>query len=226
MAKFEIITKDMLHYVEVTLVNESVRAESGAARYWRGNIEMTNPVPSIGGMLKSAVTGNKIFRPVFKGSGILRLEPRFHEFVEIQLNGNKFILEKGAYWASEIGIDVDVHTNNMSSGLFSGDGFIQTLVSGNGKVIASSPGPIEIMDLANEKLVLDGVFVVARSSELNYSVQKSSKGILGSITSGEGLVQVIQGTGRVYISSIPNQSIALKNLIIQGVVGAFANNRK
>lgn len=221
MAVFEIKTRDLMHYVEIMLDNESVRTEAGVGRYWRGNINMTNPMPSVKGMLKSAITGNKVFRPVFTGTGILQLAPRFHEFVDIELKGNKVVLERGAYWASDMGVEVDAFVNNMSAGLLSGEGFIQTAVSGTGTVIACSPGPIEIVDLRNERLVLDGAYAVARSAGLGYSVQKSSRSIFGSVASGEGFVQVVEGTGRVYLSSIPNHTVALQEVIISGVLAAL-----
>lgn len=226
MAKFEIKTRDLMHYVEVTLENDAVRTEAGAAQYWRGHIEMTSPMPSVGGMLKSAITGNKIFRPVYKGTGTVMLAPRFHEFVEIDLKGNKVVLEKGAYWASDMGVDVDVHVNNISSGLFSGEGFIQTAVSGTGWVIASSPGPIEVINLQNERLVLDGAYAVARSAGLGYSVQRSSRSLFATASSGEGFVQVIEGTGRVYLSSIPNHSVALQQVIIDSLMGVLATKQQ
>ena len=157
---------------------------------------MTNPMPSVGNMIKSKMTGNKVFRPVFKGTGMLLMMPRFHEFVKIELNGSKVVLEKGAYWASDMNIEVDVHTNSLSAGLLSGEGFVQTAVVGTGTVIVSSPGPVEMVDLKNERLVLDRAYAVARSAGLSYSVKQSSKSIFSSVSSGEGLVQVIEGTGR------------------------------
>ncbi len=221
MPKFEIKTRDLMHYVEITLNNESVRAESGVGRYWRGNITMTNPMPSIGGMLKSAITGNKIMRPVYTGTGTLMLAPRFHEFIEIDLKHGSFVLEKGAYWASDMGVEVGAFVNNISSGLLSGEGFIQTEVTGTGVVIACSPGPVEIVDLHNERLVLDGAYAVARSSSLGYSVQKSSRSIFGTVASGEGFVQVVEGTGKVYLSSVPNHSIALQEVIVSSLMGVL-----
>jgi uncharacterized protein (AIM24 family) len=222
MAQFEIKTKDLMHYVEVTLNNESVRTESSVARYWRGNISMSNPMPSLGGMIKSKLTGNKIFRPVFTGTGTLMLAPRFHEFVSIDLNGGKVVLERGAYWASDMGVEVDMFTNNLAAGMFSGDGFIQTAVHGTGTVIACSPGPIEIVDLKNERLVIDGAYAVARSAGLGFSMQKSSRSLFATASSGEGFVQVIEGTGRVYLSAVPNHSIALQELIVDSMVGILA----
>jgi len=222
MPKFEIKVRDLMHYVEITLDNESVRTESGVGRYWRGNITMKNPMPSVSSMIKSSMTGNKVFRPVFSGTGTLMLAPRFHEFVQIELKNNKVVLEKGAYWASDMGVEVDMFANSLSAGLFSGEGFIQTAVNGTGVVIASSPGPIEIVDLKNERLVLDGAYAVARSAGLGYSVQKSTRSIFGTVSSGEGLVQVVEGTGRVYLSAIPNHSIALQELIVESIAGLLS----
>lgn len=226
MPKFEIKTVDLQHYVEITLDNESVRTEAGVATYWRGNITMSNPMPSVGNMIKSTMTGNKIFRPVFTGTGKVMLRPRFHEFVEIDLKGNKVVLERGAYWASDMGVEVDAHANSLSAGLFSGEGFIQTAVVGTGTVIATSPGPIEIVDLKNEQLVLDGAYAVARSAGLSYAMKQSSRNIFGSASSGEGFVQVIEGTGRVYLSAIPNHSVALQELMVGSILRAITPKAK
>jgi uncharacterized protein (AIM24 family) len=51
---------------------------------------------------------------------------------------------------------------------------------------------------------VDGSFAVARQAHLDYSVQKAAKGILSSMASGEGLVNVIRGTGRVLLAPVPN----------------------
>ncbi len=62
-------------------------------------------------------------------------------------------------------------------------------------VVVACPGPIEVIELENEKLVVDGNFAVARSESLEFSVQKASRSIIGSFTSGEGLVTVLEGSG-------------------------------
>ena len=65
-----------------------------------------------------------------------------------------------------------------------------------------SAGPVEELVLENNKLVVDGKFAFARSSTLNYSCQKATKSLLGSATSGEGMVRVYEGTGKVLMSPI------------------------
>jgi len=225
MATFEILTKDLMHYVEIMLTNDSVRTEAGAARYWHGNIEMKNPMPTMSGMLKSAVTGNKIFRPVYTGTGKIMLAPRFHEFIAIEMKNERYVIERGAYWASDMSVEVDTQVNSLSAGMMSGEGFIQTAVHGSGTVIASSPGPVEIIELKNDRLVLDGAYAVARSASLKYTMQKSSRSLFSTASSGQGLVQVLEGTGRVYLSPVPNHSVALQEVIIDSILGVTAAKR-
>jgi uncharacterized protein (AIM24 family) len=226
MPKFDVLTKDLVHYVEITLNHEAVRTEAGVARYWRGGIEMKNKMPTVSGMIKSAMTGNKIFRPVYEGTGKIMLAPRFHEFVAIALRNERYVIERGGYWASDMGIEVDVHMNSMSAGMFSGDGFIQTAVQGTGTVIACSPGPLEIIDLKNDRLVLDGAYAVARSANLKYTVQNSSRSLFSTVSSGQGLVQVLEGTGRVYLSPVPNSSVALQEVIIDSILRVVSAKKK
>ena len=56
--------------------------------------------------------------------------------------------------------------------------------------------------LNNDTLKVDGNFAVAWSKSLDFRVEKSSKTIVGSAMSGEGLVNVYRGTGRVLLAPV------------------------
>jgi uncharacterized protein (AIM24 family) len=45
-------------------------------------------------------------------------------------------------------------------------------------------------------------------------VQKATKGLISSLRSGEGLVNIIEGTGTVFISPIPNRSHRLDRRLL------------
>lgn len=90
-------------------------------------------------------------------------------------------------------------------------------MQGTGQVIIQAPGKIEILDLENQTLTVDGSFAVARQAHLDYAVQKAAKGILSSMASGEGLVSVIKGTGRVLIAPVPNIHNNLLTQIMSGM---------
>ena len=206
MVKFELIEKEMRNLVKVTLENDSVRTEAGAMYYMKGPIEMTSTqMGGVGGMFKSMLSGESIVRPVYEGTGELYLEPSYGVFTIFDLEGEEWILDKGAYYASEMSVEVGVFTNKAISGMFSGEGFFQTKVSGSGKVVVSSQGPLETVELNNDKLVVDGKFAVARTGNLEYRVQKASKGLFSTVISGEGLVNTFTGTGKVLLAPVAHR---------------------
>jgi uncharacterized protein (AIM24 family) len=112
-----------------------------------------------------------------------------------------------------MGIEIGSFTNKSISGLFSGEGFFQTKVSGVGKLVILSNGPLETIELNNGKLVVDGSFAVARQSSVQLTVSKANKGIFGSMISGEGIVNTFTGTGKVLIAPAANRYITLINYL-------------
>ena len=59
-----------------------------------------------------------------------------------------------------------------------------------------------IIDLSNDVLKIDGNFAIAWSSSLEFTVERSGKSLIGSAASGEGLVNVYRGTGRVLMQPV------------------------
>jgi uncharacterized protein (AIM24 family) len=97
---------------------------------------------------------------------------------------------------------------NVPSALFGGEGLFQTRIRGTGICVFESPVPAdEVMriDLKDETLQVDGNFALMRTGRIEFSVEKSTKGIIGTLTSGEGLLQTFRGTGSVWLA--PTQHI-------------------
>jgi uncharacterized protein (AIM24 family) len=205
MAKFEIVELEGVRLVKASLNNETVRTESGALYYMLGGITMESKAPSLGGLLKSMASGESIFRPTYTGTGTVFLEPSLGGFHILDLAGATWILESGAYWASEGSVTVDAFREKAWTAFKSGEGFLdfQTKVSGQGLVVLNAQGPVQEVVLNNEKLVVDGNYVVARPLGMSYSVERAAKSLLGSVTSGEGFVRVYQGTGTVLMAPVP-----------------------
>lgn len=217
MATFEIIEKQALRSVKIILDNETVRTESGALYYMRGKITMESKAPSAGGFLKSLATGENIFRPTYTGTGELYLEPSLSGFYILDLKGREWILDQGAYWASDGSVEVGVERNKLVAGLLGGEGLFQTKVKGYGKVAMVAQGPVEVVQLENDRLVVDGNFAIARTGNLNYRVEKATKSFLGSMTSGEFLVNTFEGTGTVLLAPVPYLQVMLLRRIQQSI---------
>ncbi len=220
MAVFTELSKNNVNYVEVELNNESVTLESGAMYYIHGQIEAESKMPSLGGMLKAGLTGENIFKPTYTGTGKIMLEPSFNDYHVIKLSNETYVLDQGAYVASDGCIEVSAFRNKLMTGLRSGEGMFQTKVSGEGQVVIQAQGPIQVLELNNDRLAVDGTFAVARSESLEYSVQKVSKSLIGSATSGEGFVNVFEGSGKVYMAPVPTFANMLATIITPyGIAG-------
>jgi uncharacterized protein (AIM24 family) len=221
MARFEILEKEGLFMVKCALDNETVRTESGALYYMRGSLTMESKAPSLGGMLKAFASGETVFRPTYTGTGELFLEPSFGGFHVMTLDGEPMILESGAYYASEAGVQLDVHREKTLTALKSGEGFVdfQTKVSGKGQVVLSTPGPVEEMRLSGEKLVVDGRYVLARPASMTYTAERATKSLVGSLTSGEGMVRTYQGHGTLLFAPFPYW----RKRLLDSVMGAVAS---
>ena len=95
--------------------------------------------------------------------------------------------------------------NNLSSAVAGGEGLFNLCLKGSGVVALESPVPMDELieiELNDDVLKVDGNFVVAWSSELEFTVERSGKSLIGSAASGEGLVNVYRGTGRVLMAPI------------------------
>ena len=68
-------------------------------------------------------------------------------------------------------------------------------------ILTESDQGIEF-ELDNDVLRIDGNMAVAWSNSLNFSVEKSTKSLLGSAVSGEGFVNVYRGTGKVLMAPV------------------------
>lgn len=210
---FEVLEKGALRFLKVEIENSAVRYEAGGLYYMLGNLEMEAKMPSATGFLKSIVTKESVVKPVIRGNGTVWFEPTFGNFTILELKGEEWITDRGAYYASEMGIEIGSYTNKSFTGLFSGEGFYQTQLAGKGKVVILSGGPLETIELNNQKLVVDGSFAVAREAGVQLNVSKASKGIFSSMISGEGLVNTFTGTGKVLIAPASNPYITMVNYL-------------
>ena len=210
MADIEIVDSEGMKMVKVNLSGDSIRSESGALHYMQGDIEMQTKAPSVGGFLKSMVSGEDIFRPTYKGTGEVYFgPPTLGEFHILEVEG-EMILDQGAYICSDIDIEIGIFRNKGMSMLAGGEGIFQTSVKGKGNVVVYSQGPLQVIHLENDTLTVDGSFAVARDASLQFTTQLLGKG-LSKIAGGEGFVNIIRGTGRVYLAPVPNKLITLMN---------------
>jgi len=111
----------------------------------------------------------------------------------------------GIYSLSPYTEEEVIARSNFSSAILGGEGLFNLVLSGDGIAVLESSVPreelIELV-LENDEVRIDGNMAIAWSKSLNFTVEKSSKSLLGSMVSGEGLVNVYKGTGRILMAPV------------------------
>ncbi|MGL4772851.1 MAG: AIM24 family protein [Clostridium sp.] len=213
-----------LRQVRVILEDSSVKLEPGALSYMRGDIDIKVKTGGVIGLgkkfISSKLTGEEMFKPTYQGTGDIFLEPSFGHFALIELEDEEIIVDDGLFYACEEEVEVGVAMQkSISSVMFGNEGIYQTKLSGSGIVVLEIPVPeTEIFKckLFNDTLKVDGNFAILRTENIEFTVEKSSS-VIGSVTGGEGLLNVYSGTGEVWL--IPTKAIynEIKTNGIQGM---------
>lgn len=193
--------------IAIYLNNERVTTEPGAMSYFKGDIEMVSGVTAgnaIGRVFSSMTTGEAFSQPEYKGTGLLVLEPSFKHFLLLDMEKEDIIVDKGMFYCAQGSVNVKpILQKNISSALLGGEGIFQIELKGSGLAVLECSVPnceIDIVELNNETLKVDGSFAILRSGNINFTVERSAKSLLGSAVSGEGLVNVYRGTGTVWLA--------------------------
>lgn len=194
------------------LSKSEVTTQAGAMQWMVGNANATTGLKGVGDFfsktIRGSVTGESAIKPEYKGTGEIVLEPT-HKYLVLldaeEWNGN-VVLEDGLFLACESTLKHKaVMRSNVSSAMLGGEGLFNLSLQGKGVFCIESYCPKEeliIVELENDVLKVDGNMAIAWSGSLNFTVERSGKSLIGSAASGEGLVNVYRGTGKVLMCPV------------------------
>jgi Uncharacterized conserved protein len=197
-----------LRQIRINLRGGSIKTESGALYFSKGNISCDTQIGGIGGalgkMFKSTLNSESTFKPVYSGDGEIYLEPTFNNFIMLEIDNDSVIVDKGYFYCCSANMKVEpIMQGNISSAVMGGEGLFQAKIEGTGIVVLEIPVPQqEILkyELTGDRLQVDGNFAILRTGNVKFSVQKSSKSLIGSLMNGEGLLQTFEGNGQVWLA--------------------------
>ena len=194
------------------IAKSNVTVQAGAMQWMVGDVRATTGLKGVGDLLgkamRGSVTGESAIKPEYTGNGTLVLEPTYKHILLVDLkdwNGS-IVLDDGLFLACESTLKHKaVMRSNISSAVLGNEGLFNLGIQGQGIVCLESPCPreelVEIW-LDNDVLKVDGNFAIAWSGSLDFTVERSGKTLLGSAASGEGLVNVYRGTGKVLLAPV------------------------
>lgn len=194
---------------------ESVNCESGSMSWMSSGIKMqTSTGGGLGKMLGRMVTGESAMVNTYTAeqAGEIAFASSFPGSIKaIELNGNSFLAQKGAYLASFGNIEQSVGIQkNVGGGFFGGEGFLMQRFSGTGIVFLEIDGTAIEYDLQpGEKMVVDTGYTVMMDSTVNLEVEMV-KGVKNVLFGGEGLFNTtLTGPGKIMLQSMPVSGTAM-----------------
>ena len=181
------------------LSKANITLQAGAMQWTVGNVNATTGVKGVGDLfgkaLRGSVTGESAIKPEYTGDGTLVLEPTYQHILLLDLadwNGS-IVLDDGLFLACDSRLKHKaVMRSNFSSAVAGNEGPKEELVE---------------ITLQDDVLKVDGNMAIAWSGSLNFTVERSGKSLVGSAASGEGLVNVYRGTGRVLLAPVLNGAV-------------------
>lgn len=216
--------------------DHSAVIQAGSMQWMSGNIQATTGVKGIGDFfgkaLKGAVTKESAVKPEYVGNGCLVLEPTYKYIIlqDVAKWGTVgMTVEDGMFLACDARVRRNIIARkNISSAVLGGEGLFNMSLQGTGVVALECNVPenelIEI-ELENDELKIDGNLAVCWSSNLDFIVERTTKTLVGSAVSGEGLVNVYRGTGRVLMSPVaPTSSLYESTNTISAKAAATSSN--
>lgn len=188
----------------------NIAVQAGAMQWMAGDVKSTTGIKGVGDFIgktfRGTVTKESAIKPEYTGTGMLVLEPTYKHILLLDVgdwNGS-LIIEDGLFLACDAGLKHKaVMRSSLSSAALGGEGLFNLGLSGRGVVALESyvarEELIEI-ELADDELKIDGNMAIAWSGGLAFTVERSGKSLVGSAASGEGLVNVYRGTGKVLMA--------------------------
>jgi len=192
------------------LDGNAVKTQAGSMQWTVGAVESVTGITGAGQLaknfLKAAVTKESAVKPLYTGKGKLMLEPTYKYILleDVASWGERgIVLTDGLFLACDADVQEKVIMRKNLSSVFGGKGLFNLSLVGNGVCALESYVPREELiefDLKDDCVKIDGNMAVCWSGSLDFTVERSSKSLLGSLVNGEGLVNVYRGTGKILMA--------------------------
>lgn len=194
---------------------EVMLSDSGAMAWMDPCMEMgTTSNGGIGKMFGRMISNETVFMNTYTANadGEIAFASSFpgeirHYVVE---PGKEIVVQKSSFLASEATVERSVFFNKKAmTGIFGGEGFVMSKLSGQGSVFVEIDGAAVEYDLAaGQEIVVDTGYVAVMDATCTMTTE-TVKGIKNKVLGGEGFFNtVVSGPGKVVIQTMPITAIA------------------
>lgn len=184
---------------------ESIVGESDAMSSMAADLDMKASFNGgfFSGLAKKFLGGESLFINTFTNNTsapkrVTLVQGTPGDMREVELTGDSFCLQPGAYIASTEGVKLGLKYAGLAS-FIGREGLFKLQVSGHGKVWYGAYGGLLEKQIDGEYIV-DTSHLVAYEPQMKLKVQMAG-GIFSSFFGGEGLVTRVCGTGKIIIQT-------------------------
>lgn len=187
-----------------------VIVQPGAMQWMVGDVSIATDVKGgfdlLGKVFRSSATGDSVVKPRYRGTGVMVLEPTWRHLLLLNVDdwGGSVVMEDGLFLACSASLKQSTAMRNTVTSTVAGkEGLFNLCLSGSGIACLESDLPLEELvsvELNDDVLRIDGSFAIAWSGSLTFTVERATRALVGTAFSGEGLVNVYRGTGRVLMA--------------------------
>jgi len=202
--------------------NETMITERGSMSWMTPNMKMeTTSNGGLGKALGRMFAGEALFQNKYTaegGPGLIAFASSFPgQILPIQIQpGANMIVQKSAFLASQVGVELSVHfQKKLGAGFFGGEGFIMQRLSGTGLAFVEIDGSVVDYTLqAGQSMLIDTGYLAMMDETVQMSVE-AVKGVKNMVFGGEGIFNTkVTGPGRIWIQTMPISNVA-------GVISQF-----
>lgn len=193
---------------------EKMITDSGAMAWMDPCMKMETTGGGAGAVFGRMFSGETLFRNTYTAldDGLIAFASSFPgNILALDIEpGREVVIQKSAFLASEEGVSTSVFFNKKaSSGLFGGEGFILTKLSGHGKCFVEIDGStVEYNLLPGQQMIIDTGYLALMDATCKMEIQSVS-GLKNKFLGGEGFFNtVVTGPGRIVVQTMPISAVA------------------
>lgn len=204
MVIYNVQSNGSCNQLVIELINDTIYVDSNMVAYVSGNINLDSKNEATNS-LKSFWINKDCYKPKFQGTGKIFLHATLGSFYKFALKeGEEMIINPYAFVACRESITVTPKINFSLRRFLTGIPMVDLSVKGNGNVMSLMSGPVQEIQLKNEKFLAIGVEIAAYSPLLNVTRELVGKNWL----SGPKMARIFRGTGSIFFTPIPNKDAA------------------
>lgn len=193
---------------------EQMITEKGSMVWMSPNMQMETTGGGLGKMFSKAFSGESMFQNIYtaRGDGMIAFGSSFPGQIKAVTiaPGREMIVQKSAFLAAEVGVELSIHFNKkLGAGFFGGEGFIMQRLSGSGIAFVEFDGYVKEYTLApGQQMVVDTGYLAAMDSSCSLDV-RAVPGVKNMFFGGEGIFNtVVTGPGNIWIQTMPISQMA------------------